>query len=189
MARRSKRLAVGLSCRCALEALIKTTPWRPIPVESELGNRRPLCEVSLVVVKLTGRGNVVLADFVLCLTSSHSRPRRLAHTENRAKMTKMLLACSVVQCLRRGSVAARAAGHPSAWLSFQTLRHLSVKVRRSLHHNATLQSSFQRGTLDSNRTKMSTSQGSSPPRLPKTSSFWTRSGFNLNKCTMCRGFN
>uniref|UniRef100_H3BXG6 Carbamoyl-phosphate synthase small subunit N-terminal domain-containing protein n=1 Tax=Tetraodon nigroviridis TaxID=99883 RepID=H3BXG6_TETNG len=47
-------------------------------------------------------------------------------------MTKVLLASSVVRCLRQGSVAGVAAGgvgHPATWPSFQTVKHLSVKAQ------------------------------------------------------------
>lgn len=72
----------------------------------------------------------MLVDFVLHLTRSHSHLWRFARTGSWANMAKMLLAYGVVKSLWPGSVAARAVGHPSTWTRSQTLRHLSVKVRK-----------------------------------------------------------
>lgn len=152
---------MGQSESRALAALNKTTPHRPIRWRLREAWRTPQgfgrllkftdsCEV--------GRSEaVVLVDFVLHLTRSHSHLWRFAHTGSWANMAKMLLAYGVVKSLWPGSVAARAVGHPSTWPRLQTLRHLSVKVRKeSAHQNAAVVCAMGRFVLNASKcTKMS----------------------------------
>lgn len=99
----------------------------------------------------------MLVAFVLHLTRSHSHLWRFAHTESWANMAKMLLAYGVVKSLWPGSVAARAVGHPSTWPRFQTVRHLSVKVRKECaRQNAAVVCATGRFALNASKcTKMS----------------------------------